>query len=623
MSEREGTVNDQPPPNVEPAASQEELVYLQEVTVKNFRNLHSLTVHLQHGLNLIVGRNGTGKSNLFRAIRQALGPASASGDFPWLTPEDRLHEESGEPTTETIRVSLTFAGLSEDQRAQYFEILEYNAETPDESLAHIHFEAPWDAKKERFLPRRWGGPLLGERTEVPAEILSSIPLTFLPALRDAESALLPGRSSRLARLLQDVARNEPNAGYDKEVEAIFRSANEQLALHPLISRAGSKLKDRVDSMAGSDFVEPMIGAADPDFNRILKTLKVLLPQNPVPELSSAGLGYNNLLFIATVLTHLRDSPEEDMPLLLIEEPEAHLHPQMVSRLGSYLAGELGEEVPPQTVVATHSPILASQVRPTQASVLFESRGSGEVCCNSLRGLRLEKSEEKQLERMLDITRATMYFAKGLILVEGISEELLFPQLADIVEADFSANQVSVIPVCGVSFSTLAKVLGTRGLDVRVAIVTDGDPEVETGDTWRGDTPKSDPKGRFEVSKRTTNVIEQFSDDPSIQVFPSSVTLEYDLAAVSRQNAQVMASVWTQLYPGSSVITEDAIAEAESNVEAGLRIWRGVCRSSSSGSKAHFAHALAHRIGLPDTTFDLPMYIRDAFDWVSPSGPENA
>ena len=596
-------------------------MYLREVEVENFRNLKSFKVGFHHGLNLIVGRNGTGKSNLFRAIRHALGPASSYADMPWLVPDDRYHN-GPEATEDPIRISLTFAGLSEHERVLYFDILEFDSESPEDSLARIHFEAPWDPDRDRFLPRRWGGSFDGDRSEVPPEVLQSIPLTFLPALRDAESALSPGRSSRLAKLLENVSRTEPEEDHESTVVEIFKTANEDLASHPLVREVEKRLSENADSMAGADFVRPSIAASPPQFDRVLKGLRVLLPTNPIDELGSAGLGYNNLLFIATVLAHLRESPEGDTPLLLIEEPEAHLHPQLVSRLGEFLSGQLGETRPPQTLVTSHSPLLASQTAPSQTSVFFASDEDSSIHCNSLRDIGMSSSEELKLRRMLDITRATMYFARGLILVEGISEELLLPQLADLMDTDLSKNQVSVIPICGVSFDTIARVLGPTGLGVRVSILTDGDPAVVRGKEWKEDTPQRNPSGAFAVSERTTALTAQFSEHPSIRSFNSDVTLEYDLARACRENARTMAQVWKDLYSKSTVLGTEMIDNAATDAEAALSVWRGLCRSSTSGSKAEFAHALAHRIAESRAgDFQVPAYIEQAVRWVLP--PEEA
>src|ERR1700730_10906416 len=58
-------------------------MYLSSVEVSNFRSLKEFKVDLQPGLNVLAGRNNTGKTNLLNAIRHALGPSASRGDAIW------------------------------------------------------------------------------------------------------------------------------------------------------------------------------------------------------------------------------------------------------------------------------------------------------------------------------------------------------------------------------------------------------------------------------------------------------------------------------------------------------------------------------------------------------------
>jgi hypothetical protein len=128
---------------------------------------------------------------------------------------------------------LTFAGLSEKQRAHFFEIVDFDLTDITKSKAILRFEASWPKGKRQASIKRTGGPVTVDPPEVPTKILESLPITFLPALRDAEASLAPGVRSRLARLLSDLAdRRGGNA--EVEIKDIYAKANEILEIHPLI-----------------------------------------------------------------------------------------------------------------------------------------------------------------------------------------------------------------------------------------------------------------------------------------------------------------------------------------------------------------------------------------------------
>jgi putative ATP-dependent endonuclease of OLD family len=108
-------------------------MYLCRLTVENFRNIESLTLHFNEGLNVLVGENNVGKTNVLDAIRIALGQFSAAKD-------DIPFEAVGEARERPIKIILEYAGLSSEEQAQFLEILNYNTLNPSLSTAQINFE---------------------------------------------------------------------------------------------------------------------------------------------------------------------------------------------------------------------------------------------------------------------------------------------------------------------------------------------------------------------------------------------------------------------------------------------------------------------------------------------------
>lgn len=592
-------------------------MHLSNIDIKNFRSFKEINIDLQSGLNLFVGRNNTGKTNLLQAIRHALGPAASRGESLWLDRDDFYRKAAGiEPET-SMSVTLTFTDLSEAQRAHFYEIIDFDLVNLTNSKAVVKFEASWPIDKKRASIKRTGGPLTVEQPEIPTPILESLPITFLPALRDAEAALAPGYRSRLALLLRDIIkRDKSNA--KEEIVAIFSNANNKLENQEIISETVESLQKTTRNIAGSDSEPSTIRTAEADFEKILRTLQVQMTKSPIGALSANGLGLNNLLYIAVVLEHLKSPELVECPLLLVEEPEAHLHPQLAILLANHLKATNA----PQTLVTTHSPTLAASVPPNRVHVLFTDTKTKQPTCNSIANSGMDQMEQNQLQRMMDITRATLYFAKGVILVEGISEALLIPVLARRLGYDLAQYHISVIPICGVAFETFKKLLASGVLGIPVAIISDADPKVNRGNNWKTDIPDENNDG-FKLCDRMEKLLNLFENHTNVKVFHSKLTLEYDLAEAGENNAKLMAEVWETCFKGKpGTFNKASISGADMNrAEKALTTWRGICRADHSGSKAEFAHRLAARLigedgsGPEPLNFVPPTYIKEAIEHV--------
>jgi putative ATP-dependent endonuclease of OLD family len=309
-------------------------------------------------------------------------------------------------------------------------------------------------------------------------------------------------------------------------------------------------------------------------------------------------------------------------MLLVEEPEAHLHPQLTMLLAEHLAKTTPGASAPQTLVTTHSPTLAANVPPNRVHVLFTDQERKKPCCNSVATAGMDENEQGELQRMMDITRATLYFAKAVILVEGISESLLIPVLAKRLGHNLAKEHVSVIPICGVAFETFKKLLDRHVLGIPVAVVSDADPRVMRGRDWNSDAAETDG-AVFKLCDRMNKLLGIFNGHASVKVFHSKLTLEYDLAEAGDGNAAVMAAVWESCFVGTpgTFNMMKVIEAGNSRTDKALAAWRGICRADHSGSKAEFAHRLSAKLseqqegGQWTTAFVAPQYIVEAIEYV--------
>src|SRR5205085_9945220 len=122
-----------------------------------------------------------------------------------------------------------------------------------------------------------------------------------------------------------------------------------------------------------------------------------------------GLGSHNLLFIATELLHLQKENWDGLRLGLIEEIEAHLHPQVQLQVVETLEKKTSDV---QLIFTTHSPNIASKISLNRIIICQEKYAFSLDESYT----KLDSGDYKFLERFLDVTKSNLFFAKGVILV---------------------------------------------------------------------------------------------------------------------------------------------------------------------------------------------------------------
>ena len=548
-------------------------MYISEVRVENFRCLGSegtpFKLPLNPGLTALVGENDSGKTAAIDAIRYALG----TRDQEWLrmTESDFYSPDGGNTRATQIRIRLRFDGLSNAERASFVEHLSYETSETEETTTVLYLN--WIASMRSthsnartFFPTetRSGedgkGPILDGLAR---ELLKA---TYLRPLRDAEKAMASGRSSRLSQvLLQTPEITEWGKSFEEvDAETVNPETLSVLgvgdyATHLLENRKGiEKTKERLNTQYlkplsfKNDILRSRIsvstpGSADFRLRRLLEKLELsLTEQTDSSSGNRRGLGSHNLLFMACELL-LLGSDAEGLPLLLIEEPEAHIHPQRQLRLMQFLQDHLRKsqqsDHPIQALVSTHSPQLASQIN-LENLVIVQG---GKAFSMGPDSTMLEKSDYRFLQRFLDITKANLFFARGLMIVEGDAENILLPTLAKLLGRDFGAYGVSIVNVGGVGLRRYAQIFIRRNIQtescikVPVACLTDLDvmPNCAPEITGKVKPHEDWPKGRrWKVKKDFTQVeldqrrasIEKKAQGQNVRTFVSdSWTLEYDLA----------------------------------------------------------------------------------------------
>lgn len=580
-------------------------MHIKRIVISNFRNLHDIDIDDLPPSIVVVGENGSGKSNLLHALRLVLDPSLpetsrqlAAEDF-W----DGLTQPFGGAE---ITVTIDLVGFDADTEAKavlgeftiernpYLARLTYLYRPRDDDDADNTTEAGYEAIL-------YGGE--DEGCRLGRGEWRYISMRLLPALRDAESDLQTARSP-LRRL---IARADVPQSVLDDVASGIDEATAALLQEPAVQAIEHAVGSRLDAMVGALFaVEPSLGIVSTRSDQLLRSLRLFIDAERRRTVAQASLGTANLLYLTLLLQDIaaqRDAGDLVELILAVEEPEAHLHPHVQRVLFRHLLGEQRA-----LIVTTHSPHVAS-VTPLPSLVLLRNIGNESQAFDT-RSAGLDARAERDLERYLDVTRAEILFARVVILVEGIAELYLVPAFAAACGLDLDAHGVSVCSVHGTDFAPYRRLLGKAGLDVPNVVVTDGDPDAQ-------DVPAGLRRGRRLLgpgplrhavdAALDASAFEEARDSlAKRRIYVGQQTLELDLLP---EAAAAMCSAHDELRQNEAARTrfKSNIELASENHKAAAAVLSAI----EMLGKGRFAQRLAEHLG----DADPPGYIAAALDEV--------
>ena len=602
-------------------------MHLAKLVIKNFRKLKYAELSFQAGLNVLVGGNNVGKTAVVDALRALL--AGHDEPYPRLC-EDDVHRPKGGTPSGDIVFEYVFGGLSLDDEAEFLASLVPGAAGGLE--AHIKIRYSDADKAGRLRAKRWCGE--SEEVGLTADMMENLRGVYLPPLRDASQGLKPGRTSQLARLLQLLA---DDAGIDGINKALQELDGELKAHLPIVSTHDA-INIQHKTMLGPQLAQLLeVGLSASDFKSLKSRLSLLVDSF---EIEQNGLGFNNLVYMAVVLSELTKNPDSCYRGLIVEEPEAHLHPQLQAVLLQYLQSiqVVEGEKPVQLFVTSHSPNFASIADLDSLVCLVDTGAAVETFLP--RSVVFAKGKREKLERYLDVTRAELFFARRVIFVEGAAELMMVSALAKRIGWDLRQHGVSLISVEGLNFDSFLPLFGDAALKIPVAVLTDADPvrpkaepaaeasavppagipvpapAVESAGTSEEEEEDEDteplypaPGDTITVSANTVKM--KGCEDTYVKVFHGLKTFEYDLALEATNRTAILKAL-AELHPRTAK-SLTALVDAEFGDAAKARVlFQGMFgRSTNNVQKGSFAQSLAQVISDDKVAFTVPEYIQAA------------
>lgn len=668
-------------------------MYIEKIYIRNFRKIgdKGLFFNCNKGVNIILGENNVGKSAVIDAIRLALSAGEYRNRL-YVKPTDFHINKYGEQA-KIINIDVYFDELTSDQATAFYMLT--NGKNLNKAELHIEYSSYIDKKGiQRVREDIKGGPALNN---VPREVYDNINLLYLAALRDAAYDLRPSKNSQLANILFSVAKTDDdkkritnifkNANEEAAKDSSIKSV-ETIINKNLLNIEKDELQEKVkvslvspsfDSIAslmrinyidnkmlkipikemeafireldiekksfkGKNICRRIANTEDLSVNleqmlqyeeyRELYNRLIHLIKNVNSDIAQNGLGYNNILHMATSLGDLQEKPiDEEISVLLVEEPEAHLHPQLLDLLFGFFR-KANKDAKIQLFITSHSPTLVAKADIDSIHILnFQDDDCSIV---SIKKTALSDTDKLALKRYLDVTKSQMFFAKRVIFVEGISEAILLSEFAKLLGKPFDKYSVEIVNINGVAFEPFAKLFirmeNMDSLSMPSAIISDDDKCTNSDDAHRIKKAERvyskidvdslvDKLDKGAISHRAEKLLDYDSDEIHVEL--AEKTLEYELAKI-KENVPLLLEVLNEEHSEIKQDIEKRVNLENSNGEKNefyeteekiaLRIWVAI-----QDCKGSFAQRLANEISKieskerTDVSFSVPDYIRRAID----------
>lgn len=571
-------------------------MYISELKLTNFRGFKDLTtIFFTEGTNVIIGHNNSGKTTVVKAIELLFDTEKNKrlciDDF---NKNIAIEELISNPPKITITAKLIESKNEEDYSDDLVTVSTWltKIEKPYEALITYEFFLPekesddyrnmiqninsddindyWYEIDYSFLRKYTYKIYVGNpeyKNVIEAESLKKFDFQFLTAIRDVERDLFTGKNSLLKDVIDffidyEIKIDEKLNDSEKRDVISKRkkdfSSNAKILIDSLQNRmnAGKKqmLKYAEETGAAFESIKPSFEGRILD-TELYSALKLIVESETGIKLPATqnGLGYNNLIYISLLLAKMQKNASgkylgtnaKVFSMLAIEEPEAHLHPNMQYKFLKFLNENKESEVR-QIFITSHSPNITAAVNLDDIIVLYKENNEVKV---AYPGKVFSNTEEDRIsknyvQRFIDVTKADMFFAKSLIFVEGMAEQLLIPEFAKILDCDLTDVHISIINIGGKYFEHFLKLFDTSksnyAIKKKVVCITDLDPlrkKKEKNSKWQACLPFAIDceKDKYDYSVCSNNLVDNYNGreiDDIIRAYSQEkyegCTFEYDL-----------------------------------------------------------------------------------------------
>lgn len=469
----------------------EQNMNLSKIRIKNYRLLTDAELDIDDNTTLIVGRNNTAKTSLINCISNVIqGKPFSYDDYPL-----EKRNDLSSLILQLLEGRLTYNEFCKRLPLISVEfIVDYSLENPEANLGSLspfiididvdttiailrveyRLKADETSLRKLFVSSSEDGATLPSAEDIKrlltdkfTSLFELVILAVNPANPDETqvksqnelSDLFPIYQIPAERVLgEDGAQNNSSLGalissyFDiSENELDSKIAEEVISLRKMIETANQEVQKKSNTLL-SKVVNDAIGFGYPNGEELQLAVATQLKideqiknqtkltyvskgsQESLPS-SHNGLGYKNLIKMEFLLAAFAKEVETGsvacIPLLFIEEPESHMHPQMQHSFADYLETFLGKitSIHIQTCLTTHSAHIANTL--DFSKIRYAQKTNKGVIYKNLQEFVEENVDNSAfIKKYLTLSRCDLFFADKAILVEGASERLLIPDMIE-------------------------------------------------------------------------------------------------------------------------------------------------------------------------------------------------
>ena len=624
-------------------------MYVKKLEISNYRNFKEFSIDLKP-LTLIIGENNVGKSNLLDSLGLIFSQEVSFFKKRTLEVSDfncdciielkRKIINSVIPIDEieypTIKISATLADWNLDQESVISEwycnddyseakltyifsptstfnkleeiqgqrdfLQKYKEEITEEKFSNLKEKEVLDLVN--FPISRYHYSIIGGNqndTQANSYHLNQLKFELLDALRDAKSELTANQNNRL--LFRVLNSKEENEYQDLKKQLV--GLQDTIEKNEAIKSIKQGISEQLDKISlSTDNTQNTVDLifSLPNIEDLLKKLSLIYGEDPV-RIERNGTGRNNLLFISLILSFIEDPKKAQTSffrIVGIEEPESHLHANLQNHLANNI--ELLIKEPDsdnyrkdiQLLLTSHSNHISTKIDFDNTVVLYNKAGIL-IPHYILSGFDVDAVSTKMvryLRKYLDSENINLFYSKKIVLVEGISEKLLFPTFFKIKTTQtIEKMSCSVVNVNGLAFKNFLEII-KNGFHTKCLVLTDSDKDTKAED-------------------RAENLDDKYKTVSEIEIkISSKSTFEKDIIACNNtgEGKKILLEIIKIVRPNAGKVFAENLGDEEINIEEYFQLIELF--------KSDFAYQLMIRLEKESTGFKIPEYISDGITFLT-------